>query len=285
MGLVRAITLAASWRTAEGNREASSRTVHHARSAVRPRRQRLRCNGRQHQCYARQATDAAATQQTVSASGYAPSRVSTASKRQVFAAYHIKKKQQRRYVINHLVPVSLGGTNDTSNLWPQLRGEAKKKAAQETSVQTLVCTNLVDLAAAQQAFQSNWQTAGQTAQTAADTRKAAIAQYVEAQKQAEQAAAAKAAADAAAAQAAAAQAAADAAAAQAQQQAQQQQQQQQSCPNGTYVNTAGNTVCSPYSSPSGPPAGATAQCRDGTYSFSQSRSGTCSSHGGVAQWL
>jgi hypothetical protein len=58
-----------------------------------------------------------------------------------------------------------------------------------------------------------------------------------------------------------------------------------SCPNGTYVNSAGNEVCSPYQSPSGPPAGATARCSDGTYSFSQSRSGTCSSHGGVAQWL
>jgi len=33
------------------------------------------------------------------------------------------------------------------------------------------------------------------------------------------------------------------------------------------------------------PAGATAECRDGTYSFSQSRRGTCSHHGGVAQWL
>ena len=57
-----------------------------------------------------------------------------------------------------------------------------------------------------------------------------------------------------------------------------------SCPNGTYVNTAGNTVCSPYASPS-TPAGATARCVDGTYSFSQSRSGTCSHHGGVASWL
>jgi hypothetical protein len=57
-----------------------------------------------------------------------------------------------------------------------------------------------------------------------------------------------------------------------------------SCPNGTYVNSAGNTVCSPYSSPSAP-SGATAQCVDGTYSFSQSHSGTCSHHGGVAQWL
>ncbi len=33
------------------------------------------------------------------------------------------------------------------------------------------------------------------------------------------------------------------------------------------------------------PPGATARCNDGTYSFSQHRSGTCSHHGGVAAWL
>ena len=51
-----------------------------------------------------------------------------------------------------------------------------------------------------------------------------------------------------------------------------------------YTNSAGNTVHSPAYAPS-IPAGATAQCRDGTYSFSQSRRGTCSHHGGVARWL
>ncbi len=34
-----------------------------------------------------------------------------------------------------------------------------------------------------------------------------------------------------------------------------------------------------------PPQGATARCRDGSYSFSQHHSGTCSYHGGVAGWL
>jgi Protein of unknown function (DUF3761) len=34
-----------------------------------------------------------------------------------------------------------------------------------------------------------------------------------------------------------------------------------------------------------PPPGATALCRDGSYSFSHHRSGTCSHHGGVAKWL
>ena len=33
------------------------------------------------------------------------------------------------------------------------------------------------------------------------------------------------------------------------------------------------------------PAGASAKCRDGTYSFSQHRRGTCSHHGGVGVWL
>jgi Protein of unknown function (DUF3761)/Glucodextranase, domain B len=61
-------------------------------------------------------------------------------------------------------------------------------------------------------------------------------------------------------------------------------QRQAECPNGTYENSAGNIVCKPYESPS-QPAGATAQCEDGTYSFSESRSGTCSHHGGVAVWL
>ncbi|HEX5852403.1 MAG TPA: DUF3761 domain-containing protein [Solirubrobacteraceae bacterium] len=56
------------------------------------------------------------------------------------------------------------------------------------------------------------------------------------------------------------------------------------CTNGTYVNSAGNTVCNPEESPTAP-AGATAECEDGTYSFSESRSGTCSHHGGVARWL
>jgi Protein of unknown function (DUF3761) len=56
------------------------------------------------------------------------------------------------------------------------------------------------------------------------------------------------------------------------------------CTNGTYTNSAGNTVCSPESVPTAP-AGATAKCEDGTYSFSESRSGTCSHHGGVAEWL
>jgi hypothetical protein len=51
-----------------------------------------------------------------------------------------------------------------------------------------------------------------------------------------------------------------------------------------YTNSNGQQVHSTAYSPGGVPAGATALCGDGTYSFSQHRSGTCSHHGGVAQW-
>lgn len=51
-----------------------------------------------------------------------------------------------------------------------------------------------------------------------------------------------------------------------------------------YTNSAGQRVQSPTYYPSAP-RGATARCVDGTYSFSKNRRGTCSHHGGVAQWL
>ncbi|UKD51878.1 DUF3761 domain-containing protein [Amycolatopsis sp. FU40] len=53
------------------------------------------------------------------------------------------------------------------------------------------------------------------------------------------------------------------------------------CGPGYYRNSSGTCVHNPSSNPSG----ATALCNDGTYSYSQHRSGTCSGHGGVKQWL
>lgn len=54
-----------------------------------------------------------------------------------------------------------------------------------------------------------------------------------------------------------------------------------SCGEDYYRNVDGNCVHRPSSSPSG----ASAKCRDGSYSYSQNRRGTCSGHGGVASWL
>ena len=52
-----------------------------------------------------------------------------------------------------------------------------------------------------------------------------------------------------------------------------------------YRNVDGQSVHSPAYSSGGVPVGATAQCSDGTFSFSTHRQGTCSHHGGVARWL
>jgi hypothetical protein len=56
------------------------------------------------------------------------------------------------------------------------------------------------------------------------------------------------------------------------------------CGASSYTNSRGHCVHRPEHA-NRAPAGASARCRDGTYSFSESRRGTCSWHGGVAQWL
>lgn len=47
----------------------------------------------------------------------------------------------------------------------------------------------------------------------------------------------------------------------------------------------GPRTAAPAPSTARGPNGATAQCRDGTYSHSANRRGTCSHHGGVATWF
>ncbi len=50
-----------------------------------------------------------------------------------------------------------------------------------------------------------------------------------------------------------------------------------------YTNSDGQQVHRPEQAKRHP-EGATARCRDGEYSFSQHHRGTCSGHGGVAEW-
>jgi hypothetical protein len=53
-----------------------------------------------------------------------------------------------------------------------------------------------------------------------------------------------------------------------------------------YTNVNDTSVHDPaYSQNGEAPDGASAECSDGSYSFSQNHSGTCSHHGGVSEWL
>ncbi|WP_414943950.1 DUF3761 domain-containing protein [Amycolatopsis sp. cmx-11-32] len=56
------------------------------------------------------------------------------------------------------------------------------------------------------------------------------------------------------------------------------------CGSDYYRNTDGVCVHRPATGP-GAADGATAICKDGSYSYSQNRRGTCSGHGGVRTWL
>ncbi len=64
---------------------------------------------------------------------------------------------RRGYVIDHLVPLELGGANDVRNLWPQPRNEAHVKDRVEDALHEAVCSGRMRLFDAQQRIARNWQ--------------------------------------------------------------------------------------------------------------------------------
>ena len=104
------------------------------------------------------ATNPAVTQATVTTTVCRPRyssttrNVSTATTSHVYAEYGIAASQKRLYVIDHLVPLEVGGANEISNLWPQAKAEAKVKDELENLEHTKLCDGAIDLATAQQAF-------------------------------------------------------------------------------------------------------------------------------------
>jgi len=77
----------------------------------------------------------------------------------VFDAYGVAGDERAGYVIDHLVPVHLGGTADRENLWPLTRSgsmNAELKSRIEALLVDGVCSGQVRLAAAQRAIAANW---------------------------------------------------------------------------------------------------------------------------------
>jgi hypothetical protein len=50
---------------------------------------------------------------------YCDRNVSEATKQQVYENYGISERCQREYTIDHLIPLSIGGSNRIENLWPE----------------------------------------------------------------------------------------------------------------------------------------------------------------------
>jgi hypothetical protein len=102
-----------------------------------------------------------ATRDQICVSGYAssvrdaPQRV----KEQVYAAYGIASRHPGQYEVDHLVNLSIGGSNDISNLWPQAarpKPGFHEKDQVEVYFQGQVCSGKIDLRTAQIQIAPNW---------------------------------------------------------------------------------------------------------------------------------
>jgi hypothetical protein len=76
-----------------------------------------------------------------------------------YPAYHIKRSAVSE--LDHLVPLELGGSNDITNLWPEVGKQPNTKDKVENALKHAVCDGKVRLAAAQNAIASDWITAEQ----------------------------------------------------------------------------------------------------------------------------
>lgn len=85
-------------------------------------------------------------------------KVPVAVKRQVFDRYSLGANAVGLNV-DHLIPISLGGSNSIKNLWPQpLSGEWSyhRKNRLEHRLHKMVCTGDLDLKTAQREIATNW---------------------------------------------------------------------------------------------------------------------------------
>lgn len=75
---------------------------------------------------------------------------------QIYRAYGIPRGDHS-YVIDHRVPIELGGANTAANLWPQLKPEAADKDLIENALYAAVCfRHTMTLQQAQDTFLGDW---------------------------------------------------------------------------------------------------------------------------------
>jgi hypothetical protein len=99
---------------------------------------------------------------TVRPPGWDTARVKTAA----MVAYGEPAATRATTELDHLIPLELGGSDDTSNLWPEPsdlpgQGFRNSKDTVEAALNTAVCHHRITLAAARRAIAADWTTARQ----------------------------------------------------------------------------------------------------------------------------
>jgi hypothetical protein len=104
---------------------------------------------------------ASATKSVICKSGYSSSvrNVPDSEKQQDYAEYGITHHSTGQYEVDHLVSLELGGSNDISNLWPELASPTPgfhQKDAVENYLHSQVCSGAISLQQAQVEIATNW---------------------------------------------------------------------------------------------------------------------------------
>jgi hypothetical protein len=102
------------------------------------------------------------TKAEVCAPGYSARarKVTARQKREVYERYGLDPhKPPCPCEVDHLIPLELGGSNETSNLWPEpydVETGARQKDAVETRLHREVCGGVISLSRAREIITKNW---------------------------------------------------------------------------------------------------------------------------------
>jgi hypothetical protein len=101
------------------------------------------------------------TKEQICTPGYVASIKATkdSMKEEAFSRYGLRDGKSSTDVLDHLIPVELGGTDSIENLWPEpVKGEwnAAQKDALEQKLLGMVCDGSLTVKQAQTAIKKNW---------------------------------------------------------------------------------------------------------------------------------
>jgi hypothetical protein len=84
--------------------------------------------------------------------------IAPAERTAIYDKYHLAPAKQRKYVLDYLVPLDLGGTRGAANVWPAaLRGTGfYEKVQTDHIMRDLVCRRAITLVQAQHDLEKDW---------------------------------------------------------------------------------------------------------------------------------